>query len=323
MWKLEEILGKLGNSSLQKFAQRETKQPAACVLDLLATYDDDSDGGAGSDASLPAGLSFSPSEGQLTCLVYVPVPSAAAALLARHAAFSWRLLGLRGGGGDGACLTTAPTFHVSLSRPFPLRAHCVAPFSARLAAALAARRAAPAPLPLRGLRVFCNSAGTAAFPALLAGGPALPTLLAAADDAAAAFGLAPFYRPPRPHASLGEARGAIAVSALLAAAAGMGVEVFGGAAARGGGGGGGSKGARAEGATPVDVLFEPPAGARKRACIRESEAAATVGTEGGEGNKGGAEGGEQGEEPPPCTLNASAVCFKAGGTVFTLILGAR
>ncbi len=263
-------------------------------LELL-NYGGDSDDDAGSDGAAP--LPFFPAEGQVACLVFIPVPNA---LLSPHAAYARRLFR------SGSC-AELPTFcHVSLSRPFPLRAHCVAPFSARLGAALAARRAAPGRLALRGLRVFCGGAGAAcAFPALLASGPVLAPLLAAADEAVVAFGGAPFYRPPRPHASLGEARGAAAASALLAAARAAGVEAHGSVI-----GGSGS----CAGASSVDALFAPQRGVRKRG--REGAAAAEEEEEGEE--PGGEEGA--GEEPPPCSLEVPAVCFKAGAAVYTLRL---
>ena len=259
----------------------------------------------------PRGLLFLPAPGQDACLIYLHVRDCPASALRAHVAEGFGALGLPP---PAAAPLPSSALHVSLSRPFPLRAHCVAPLRERLQRSLAACGTPAFSATLASRAVFVNEARSAAFLALLlAPAPAPLALAAAVDRALADFGVAPMHSPPRLHASIAQ----LPQGAPLPPPAGDGAALPVHYAPVG-------AAAPCAGTSPVDALFAPSGAVARRREDRggsaHEAAAAAAGPEEAEGAHAGAGAHDFAAASAPLHFAVTHVCFRAGRDTFHLPL---
>ena len=182
-------------------------------MELLQYSDAEEESAAAPAASVEC--VFLPSPGQLACLVYLEVQGYSEGALLAHCMEGFQEVygskngGEAAGGKSGASVMReglqlpSSCLHVSLSRPFALREHFVAPLRERLQRGLASSALGSFAASLERRAVFVNEARTAAFLALeLSPQPLALTLVGVVDGALEAFGAPPMYSPARLHASI-------------------------------------------------------------------------------------------------------------------------
>ena len=183
-------------------------------MELLQYSDDEEESAAAPAASEPSvECVFLPSPGQLACLVYLEVQGYSEGALLAHCMEGFQeVYGSKSGGeaagGQGGASAMreglqlpSSCLHVSVSRPFALREHFVAPLRERLQRGLASSALGSFTASLERRAVFVNEARTAAFLALELS-PQPLALVGVVDGALEAFGAPPMYSPARLHASI-------------------------------------------------------------------------------------------------------------------------